>query len=225
MRTRVKICCIADPAEAAMAVAAGADAVGLVGEMPSGPGVIDDAMARHIAADVPPGVSRVLLTSRRTARAIAEHAVYCGVDTVQIVAPIDPVEAAGLAALLPGVRLMQVIHVEDETAPDMVERYAGHVHAFLLDSGRPRAGIPELGGTGRTHDWDVSAAIVRRSPKPVFLAGGLTPQNVADAVRRVRPYGVDVCSGLRVNGRLDPARLGAFMAAMRHVDEAILRGG
>jgi phosphoribosylanthranilate isomerase len=224
MRTRVKICCIADPAEAATAVAAGADAIGLVGEMPSGPGVIDDGTARLVATGVPPGVTRVLLTSRQTARAIAEHAVYCCVDTVQIVAPIDPVESAGLAALLPGVRLMQVLHVEDESTLDLARVYEPHVHAFLLDSGRPKAVVPELGGTGRTHDWEVSAAIVRQSPHPVFLAGGLTPQNVAEAVRRVRPYGVDVCSGVRSDGRLDAAKLGAFMAALRHADEATLRG-
>ena len=132
---------------------------------------------------------------------------------------IDPAEAERLAAGIgPATKIVQVVHVEDGTALDLIPAYAPHVDAFLLDSGKPSLAVPELGGTGRTHDWDVSAAFVARSPLPVFLAGGLTPNNVADAIRLVRPYGLDLCSGVRTDGSLDEEKLGAFMAAVRAAD-------
>lgn len=213
MRTRIKVCCIASMAEAQLAIAAGADALGLVGAMPSGPGPIADALIAEIAARVPPGISRFLLTSETRAEAIADHAVRCGTDTVQIVSHIDPGESARLARLLPHVRRVQVIHVEDGGALDRIRLYAPHVHAFLLDSGRPGAATPELGGTGRVHDWAISAAFVAAAPVPVWLAGGLNAGNAAAAIDRVRPFGLDLCSGVRTAHRLDPARLAAFMAA------------
>jgi phosphoribosylanthranilate isomerase len=94
------------------------------------------------------------------------------------------------------------------------------VHAFLLDSGRPSLPTPEYGGTGRTHDWAVSAEFVRRSPHPVFLAGGLSAANVSEAIRRVRPFGVDLCSGVRTDGHLDPGKLRAFVGAVLGADSA-----
>ncbi|MBP0491864.1 phosphoribosylanthranilate isomerase [Pararoseomonas indoligenes] len=218
MRTRVKVCCIASAEEAAMAVAAGADALGLVAAMPSGPGPIPDGSIAAIAAGVPPPVATFLLTSETTASAISAHIRATGPTAVQIVSHIDPAEAARLAVLEPRIRRVQVIHVEGNEAVDLIPAYAPHVHAFLLDSGRPNATIRELGGTGRVHDWAVSAAFVRASPLPVFLAGGLTPDNAADAIRRVRPYGLDLCSGIRTGGGLDPLKLRAFMRAVRSGD-------
>jgi phosphoribosylanthranilate isomerase len=96
---------------------------------------------------------------------------------------------------------------------------APEVDALLLDSGNQSLPVKELGGTGRTHDWSVSRRIVEAAPVPVYLAGGLTPDNVGEAVRRVRPFGVDVCSGVRSGGRLDEARLAAFAAAVRAADQ------
>jgi len=218
VRTRVKICCIASRDEAELAIAHGADAVGLVGAMPSGPGVVDDAIISDVASRVPPPVASFLLTSETSATAIAEHARRAGASTVQIVSHIAAEQSARLAALLPTIRRVQVVHVEDESAVDLIETYAPHVHAFLLDSGRPSLTVPELGGTGRTHDWGVSANFVRASPRPVFLAGGLTPDNAAEAIRVVRPYGLDICSGVRTNGRLDAAKLSAFFSAVRGAD-------
>lgn len=215
-RTRVKICCIASSGEAALAAAAGADLLGLVGPMPSGPGVIDEAATREIATGAPPWVAPVLLTASVAADDIAEHAARVGVRMVQVVNHIAPEVHARLARSAPGLARLQVIHVEDEGALDLIDAYAPHVTAFLLDSGRPLAG--ELGGTGRVHDWQISAEFVRRSPRPVFLAGGLTPGNVGEAIRRVRPVGVDLCTGVRVAGGLDPARLSAFMAAVQMAD-------
>ncbi len=215
MHVRLKVCCIASRAEADMAIAAGADALGLVAEMPSGPGPISDEEIAEIAATVPPPIATFLLTSETTAEEIAAHVERTGVNTVQIVTHISIDEAAKLAGLCPSVRRVQVIHVEDRSALDLITGYAPHVHAFLLDSGRPSAAVPEFGGTGRAHDWAVSAAFVEQSPRPVFLAGGLTPDNVGEAVRQVRPFGVDLCTGVRTDDRLDAAKLNAFVAALR----------
>lgn len=218
--TRIKTCCMASIAEMQAAVAAGADAIGLVGAMPSGPGPIADDLIAEIAAAVPPPVAAFLLTSETTAEAIADHVYRTGAPVVQIVRHIDPAQSARLARLLPHTRRVQVIHVEDAGALALIDLHAAHVHAFLLDSGRPGATIPTLGGTGDVHDWDISAAFVAASRLPVFLAGGLTPLNVGEAIARVRPFGVDLCSGIRTAGALDPAKLAAFVAAVRAADQS-----
>jgi phosphoribosylanthranilate isomerase len=218
MRTRVKICCIASTAEAQIAIDAGGDALGLVAKMPSGPGPISDAVIAQIAAFTPPPVASFLLTSETTAEAISAHIKATGTSVVQIVTPIDPAQSAKLAQLEPHVRRVQVIHVEGCEALDLIPVYAPHVHAFLLDSGRPGAVVAELGGTGRTHDWAVSAAFVQACPLPVFLAGGLNAANVGDAIRQVRPFGVDLCSGVRSDGQLDRVKLQAFMESVAQAD-------
>ena len=209
-RTRVKICCISSVSEAELAIAHGADALGLVGEMPSGPGVIDDDLVREIAAGAPPAVETFLLTSRHTGDAIADHVDYCGTTAVQIVQHIDASEYARLIERAPRVRRGQVIHIEDDTSLNLLEQYEPFVHAFLLDSGRPNAAIAELGGTGRAHDWSISAEFVRSSSKPVFLAGGLNPDNVTEAIKTVSPFGLDLCSGVRSGNALDPQLLDDF---------------
>jgi phosphoribosylanthranilate isomerase len=216
---------MASIAEMQQAVAAGADAIGLVGRMPSGPGPIADALIAEIAAATPPPVAAFLLTSETEADAIADHVRRTGAAVVQIVSHIDPGESARLARLIPHVRRVQVIHVEGENALAVIPRYAPHIDAFLLDSGKPGAAIPTLGGTGDTHDWRISAAFVAASPHPVFLAGGLTAANVGEAIARVRPFGVDLCSGIRTGGVLDPAKLAAFVAAVRAVDRSLRRLG
>jgi phosphoribosylanthranilate isomerase len=224
--TRIKICCIASPEEAHLAIRAGADAVGLIGAggTPSSPRAIDDCAVAEIAALVPPPIATFLLTSEDTAEGIARRVVAAGTSTVQILAPLNPAESAQLPKLLPTTRRVQVIHVENDSAFDLIAPYAPHVHAFLLDSGRPSLPTPEYGGTGRTHDWSISAEFVRRSPLPVFLAGGLSALNVAEAVRVVRPFGVDLCTGVRTNGRLDPGKLEAFIDAVRGTEAGITGG-
>ena len=214
-RPRIKICCISSVEEARLAVIAGADAIGLVGEMPSGPGVIDDRLIREIAASVPPAVGTFLLTERTTASEITDHVAYCGTNTVQVVNHMDPGEWLKLKERLPAAtRRVQVLHVEDEAAVDLVEQYAPFVHAFLLDSGRPSAPVAELGGTGRVHDWDISARIVKLSPKPVFLAGGINEANVRHAIAKVKPFGLDLCSSVRIDGKLSREKLFEFMKAV-----------
>ena len=198
-----------------MAINAGADAVGLVGPMPSGPGIISLDTAKDITSSLPQHIWSFLLTSQIEARAIADEVLAIGTNTVQIVSHVDPTESEKLKCLLPDVRCVQVLHVEDESSIALVDDYAPFVDMFLLDSGRPSAVIPELGGTGRTHDWSLSRKIVERSPVPVFLAGGLTPDNIGEAIKAVRPYGVDICSGVRTNGRLDAEKLERFVVAVK----------
>lgn len=201
-----------------MAIDAGADALGLVARMPSGPGQITDRQIAAVAAIVPPPVATFLLTAETTAQSISAHIRATKPTTVQVVCHISPVEAARLVELEPHTRRVQVIHVEGWDALDKIATYGPYVHAFLLDSGRPSAAVAELGGTGRSHDWAISAAFVKASPLPVFLAGGLTSGNVANAIQQVRPFGVDLCSGIRTNGALDPAKLHSFVLAVERTD-------
>lgn len=215
-RTRIKICCIASEAEAELAIAAGADALGFVGPMPTGPGVIAPEAIRRIVASVPPPITSFLLTSGTTAEGIASEAEEAGVSTVQIVQHVDPSLLEALGRRMPALRRVQVIHVEDASAVDLVRAYEPYAHVFLLDSGRP--GAMELGGTGRVHDWSISAAVVRATQRPVFLAGGLNAGNVADAMRQVGPFGLDLCTGVRTEGALDRDKLAAFVAAVRSAD-------
>jgi phosphoribosylanthranilate isomerase len=210
---RIKICCIASPEEARIAISAGADAVGLVSAMPSGPGPIPDEEIARIAAAVPPPVSRFLLTCLTEADAIIDQQRRTGIETLQLVDRLEPGAHRRIRKALPGVRLVQVIHVGGlESVAEALE-VAPKVHALLLDSGNQNLAVKELGGTGRIHDWSLSREIVERSPVPVFLAGGLHAENVAEAISRVGPFGVDVCSGVRDGDRLDPARLNRFMLA------------
>ncbi|MEO1721031.1 MAG: phosphoribosylanthranilate isomerase [Pseudomonadota bacterium] len=212
----IKICCIADAAEARLAADAGARWLGLVGPMPTGPGVLTLAEARGIAAAVQGEARPILLTASETADAIGEDAARVGIGAVQVVRHIAGREAAALAA--GPLHYVQVVHVEDAGALDLIDTYAPYADAFLLDSGRP--GADRLGGTGERHDWSVSSTFVARSPLPVFLAGGLTPDNAAEAVGTVRPAGLDICSGLRPQGRLDAGLLSAFVSAARAAEAA-----
>ena len=208
--------------EANAAIAAGALAIGLVGAMPNGPGPIDDDRIRDIAAHVSARhgdkIWTTLLTSRIDGDAIGDHVAAAGVNTVQIVDTPARGAYRRLRRAHTGLRIMQVIHVEDDGALEDARRASAEVDAILLDSGKPNAAVRTLGGTGDVHDWAISRRIVEASPVPVFLAGGLNPDNVGEAVARVRPFGVDICSGLRDTERgyaLNATKLDAFAAALR----------
>lgn len=218
MRTRIKVCCIASSEEARAAIEAGADALGLVARMPFGLGPIPDAKIAEVTAIVPPPVAMFLLTSETMADAISAHIRAANPSVVQIVSHIERAQSARLAKIEPHVRRVQVIHVEGPDALELIPAYSPYVHAFLLDSGRPSAAIAELGGMGRRHDWTISAAFVKASERPVFLAGGLSAANVGAAIRQVRPFGLDLCSGVRTGGRLDGAKLRGFVLAVKRAD-------
>jgi phosphoribosylanthranilate isomerase len=211
MRTRVKICCISSIEEARHAIEAGADALGLVGKMPSGPGPIEDELIARIAKTIHPPVSSFLLTSEQTTDGIIEHLKRTHVSTVQIVDEIKEGSYMHIRDAFPNLHIVQVIHV---TGNESIEQAIGiqeFVDAILLDSGNPKAAIKTLGGTGNTHNWKLSRSIVESVSVPVFLAGGLHSNNVADAIASVQPFAVDVCSGVRTEGKLDPQKLRSFM--------------
>jgi len=211
---RVKVCCIASEEEAALAVRSGASAVGLVSRMPSGPGPIPESLIRDIARTVPPGIATFLLTCETTADPIIAQQRYTGANTLQLVDDVEQGVYEALRGALPGIRIVQVIHVRDESAVADARRVSPHVDAILLDSGNPLLATKELGGTGRAHDWAISRRIRDAVRAPVYLAGGLNHQNVGKAITQVRPFGVDACSGLRTDGRLDPVKLEQFMSAV-----------
>jgi phosphoribosylanthranilate isomerase len=211
---RVKICCIMSIEEARLAVAAGASALGLVARMPSGPGVIEDTLIAEIAASVPPPIATFLLTSETDADAIVDHVRRCGTNTVQLVDQVEVRTYAMIRRAVPQVKMVQVLHVADEDVVAVARDLSPQVDAFLLDSGNPNLAVKELGGTGRVHDWNLSRRVVDAVDTPVFLAGGLKPENAAEAIRRVRPFGLDLCSGVRTDGRLDAGKVGAFFTAV-----------
>jgi phosphoribosylanthranilate isomerase len=211
------VCCISSTAEARLAVRYGASALGLVSAMPSGPGVISDDTIAEIARTVPPPVASFLLTSRQDATGIIEQQRRLRVTTLQIVDRLTGGTHRDLRAALPGIGLVQVIHVTGPESVDEALAVASEVDALLLDSGNLALAVKELGGTGRRHDWRLSREIRERSGVPVFLAGGLTPENVAEAVAEVDPFGLDLCSGLRTRGALDESKLERFFAAVAAV--------
>jgi len=207
---RVKICCIASVAEAWMAIEHGASAIGLVSAMPSGPGPIPDNLIAEIAATVPPGVSSFLLTCEQDVDAIVDQQRRLRVNTIQVCDRLPAGTHGVLREALPGIALVQVVHVTGPEAVEEAIEVAPHVNAVLLDSGNQSLAIKELGGTGRTHDWSLSRKIREAIDVPLFLAGGLKPDNVATAIQEVQPFGIDVCSGLRPNGTLDRYKLAEF---------------
>ena len=217
MKTRVKICCISSLEEARTAIAHGAAALGLVGAMPSGPGVIADTLIADIARSTPPGVATFLLSSETTADGLIEHQRRAGTNTIQFVDRIDAEHYASLRQALPAIKLVQVIHVLDEASVDEALAAAEHADALLLDSGNPNLTVKELGGTGRMHDWQLSYRICRQSPVPVYLAGGLNPDNARQAIDTVQPFGLDICSGVRTNGKLDPHKLESFFNTISNI--------
>ena len=214
MRTRIKICCISSVNEAKLAIDHGADAIGLVGKMPSGPGPIPDWLIAEIVKTIHPPIASFLLTSEQSSEEIIYHVKKVDTNTVQIVDELTTGTYSDIRTALPHLKIVQVIHVTDEESIDEAIRISPDVDALLLDSGNPKASFKTLGGTGNVHNWDLSREIVKAVNIPVFLAGGLHANNVRQAIETVRPFAVDICSGVRTEGRLDPGKLDAFIKAV-----------
>lgn len=207
---RVKICCISSLEEAKMAIKYGASAIGLVSKMPSGPGVINEELITKIAETIPPGLSTFLLTSLQDVHEIIEQQKRCRTNTIQLCDRITSGTHTELKKSLPGIKIVQVIHVTGEESIDEAIEVSKSVDAILLDSGNQNLKVKELGGTGRVHNWSISKTIRESINIPLFLAGGLNPGNVADAIKHVNPFGVDICSGVRTKGNLDEEKLKLF---------------
>jgi phosphoribosylanthranilate isomerase len=211
---KIKICCISSIEEASLAIKYGATALGLVSHMPSGPGIIDEKLIAKIVAGIPATVESFLLTSlTNAAKIIAQHKIISS-TAIQFVdaLPIDAYKE--IKDALPNIKLVQVVHVTDKNSVKEAIAIETYVDALLLDSGNPKATIKELGGTGRTHNWELSKQIVLNSTKPVYLAGGLNSNNIKEAITIVQPYGVDICSGVRTNNQLDEEKLKNYTKAI-----------
>jgi phosphoribosylanthranilate isomerase len=213
-RTRVKICCMSGLDEIRIAVRAGADALGFVSAMPSGAGIITEELAAELIPIVPPPVGTFLLTCETDATRIVGQQRRTGANTLQLCDRVDASVRSLVCRQLPGVRIVQVVHVTGPESVDEALEVQETSDAILLDSGNQSLEVKELGGTGRTHDWTISATIREKVQLPIFLAGGLNPGNVREAIAAVRPFGVDVCSGLRTDGKLDAAKVAAFMSSV-----------
>ena len=210
MRIRIKVCCISSVFEAKMAIDHGADALGLVGKMPSGPGPIADDLILSIAKSIIPPTNTFLLTSETDFESVVKHHHVTKTNTIQFVDSVDASTYRKLRNVIPGIRFVQVIHVIDEGSVEEAIEISGHVDFLLLDSGNPKLAVKELGGTGRVHNWKLSRKIRESIKIPLFLAGGIKAENARQAIEEVQPYGLDLCTGVRTNGDLDEMKLGMF---------------
>jgi phosphoribosylanthranilate isomerase len=203
--------------EAALAIKHGAAALGLVGQMPSGPGIIDNDLIRSIVKTIPPPISSFLLTSETSARNIIDHYQKVQTTTIQIVDALSDRQYQLIRQELPNVKLVQVIHVLNEASIEEAIEISEFVDAVLLDSGNPNLLVKELGGTGRIHDWRLSRQIREAINVPMFLAGGINNDNVRQAVELVQPFGLDLCSSVRTNGLLDERKLEVFFTEIEKI--------
>ena len=199
------------PDEARMAIGAGADSLVLVSSMPSGPGVISDSKIREVTQIIPPSIDAFVLTALDNSWDLIDLIRKVKNRTIQLVDRLNTGNYQEIRASIPCVKIVQVIHVMNEEAIEQAIRVSSYVDAILLDSGNTELPTKELGGTGKTHDWNISREIVEQVDTPVFLAGGLNPDNVVEAIEIVKPFGVDVCNGVRTNEKLDPAKLKKFI--------------
>ncbi len=168
MRIRIKICCIASVEEAQLAISMGADALGLVARMPSGPGPIPDELIAFIAKRIPPPLASFLLSCEQTADSLIDHIKRTGTNTVQIVDELTDRNYLAIREAMPNLKIVQVIHVlSEENIKEAIE-ISQFADALLLDSGVPKAEIKLLGGTGKVHNWEISREIVRAVSYPGF---------------------------------------------------------
>lgn len=221
--TRVKICCISGIEEANLAIKYGAIALGLVSKMPSGPGVISEELIEEIALSVPQTILTFLLTSKQSVDEIITQHKKCKTNTIQICDRLINGTHQQLKKALPGIKIVQVIHVTDKNSFEEAAIISKNVDAILLDSGNQKLEVKQLGGTGRTHDWSISKMIRESVNIPVFLAGGLNDENVANAITYVKPFGVDVCSGVRTDNKLDENKLKSFFNKVKIADQILER--
>jgi len=214
--TKIKICCISSVKEAKLAIKYGASAIGLVSDMPSGPGVISDKLIAKIVKEIPNNMDTFLLTSKTKVTEIIAQYYKVKTSTIQIVDELTEGTHLQLKKALPKVKIVQVLHVLDYQSVEDAIKIAPNVDVLLLDSGNPNLTVKKLGGTGNTHNWGISKEIVERVKIPVFLAGGISKVNATDAIKKVNPYGLDLCSSVRTNGNLDEIKLMEFFEEIKN---------
>ncbi len=215
---KTELCGIRNEEDLRIALDADPDAIGLlVGRRHASNDFISVETARALCALLPPFVQPILITHLSEPDEILDIFRAIGPMTIQLHGETTPQQAAILRKeLAPSVKIMKSVWLSQTNGYAELSAYLPHVDAFFIDSRNPET--DQVGGTGLLNDWDLAARFVQESPVPVMLAGGLSPENVADAIRKVRPYGVDVNSGLRAlddRTKIDPARCRAFVRAAR----------
>jgi phosphoribosylanthranilate isomerase len=212
---RIKICGIRRGSDALLAAKLGADAIGvLVGKAHPSSDFIHPEQAADILKELPPFVSGVLVSHLPEARALIHLIQRVRPQAVQLHSEIPPEEVKQLRRALPGLTVLKAVHIDGRNPLTAVAPYSGLVDGVVADSLNPHTG--QVGGTGLIHDWSVTAELVERSAIPVLLAGGLSDRNVAAAIHRVQPYGVDVNSGVKAaDGFKDPLLVERFIQAVR----------
>ncbi|WP_394742187.1 phosphoribosylanthranilate isomerase [Natronococcus roseus] len=217
--TRVKACGTTCEGDLEAAVEAGADAVGLISEVPVDTHrEIEPERARSLAAAAPPFVTTVLVTMPETPEAAIELVERVGADAVQLHGTLEPDEVASVREAVDATVLVVLEAGESDAAT--AEAYDAVADGLLVDTPAAEGG----GGTGETHDWELTRELAADLDSPLVLAGGLTPENVAEAVRAVDPFAVDVASGIEnAEGRTDPEAIRTFVERAKTATAPILR--
>jgi phosphoribosylanthranilate isomerase len=206
MSTRVKICGITNLADAQAAVQAGADALGFI-FCEKSPRYVTVAQAAEISKQLPPLIMRVGVFVNAPEALIMRAIAEVGLTTLQFHGDESPEECLRF-----GLMNMKAFRMKDAGTLEQIAQY--HTDAYLLDAYSPDI----RGGTGHTFNWDL-ALEAQKFGKPIFISGGLTPENVAEAIRKVHPFGVDVSSGVESSsGKKDHAKVKAFITAAKAVN-------
>ncbi len=200
-----------DPNEADHAIACGVDALGFIFFHKS-PRNIDPERARRIIRTFPPFVDAVGVFVNEDASVVNDISKYCGLTIVQLHGAESPEYCREMRC-----RIIKAFQLKPGFSPDIFSAYKDAAAGFLFDTYSDKV----AGGTGRTFDWDIPATL--NPPRPVILAGGITPDNAAEAIRRAAPYGIDANSGLEIKpGRKDLDKISRFTANVRQEDNRLL---
>lgn len=220
---KVKICGIKTAEELKSVILSGADAVGFIsGITHKSEDAIQPEEVRNLSKLVPPFITPVLVTHLTSLGELFQIIITAQVFTIQLQGDISPENIRLLKQALPYAKFIKAIHVVDRSAIEKAKEYENIVDAILLDSKTS----DRLGGTGLTHDWNISAEIVKTVKVPVILAGGLNPDNVKEAINKVKPFGVDVNTGVKgLNGYKDPEKVKRFIEIAKNANSTNYRIG
>ncbi len=212
---KVKICGITNMNDALLAAEYGADFLGFIVDIEKSEDSLSRSVARDLIMQVPLEITPVMVTYLNKASDVVELARFVKPMAIQFHADITVGEIGKIRKALPKMKIIKAVHVTGEKAIDEAKKFEDYADYILLDS----KSKGKIGGTGKTHNWNISRKIVEKCKKPVILAGGLNPENVLDAVRIVKPFGVDVNSGVKSSPRKkDADKMERFIAEARKGD-------